>query len=87
MAFKMFILQGGVYGTSFCIREVNFLSVIDSVQHRTAASLPASLRSRSLCSGEGGVAFDLKPMAYWKLHFCCFVAILVASFLVTCMTV
>lgn len=63
-----------MYGGS-CIREVTFLTVTGSVQHRTSASLPASLRSRGLCSREGVVAFNLKSMAYWKLQFCCFVAI------------
>lgn len=87
MAFKMFILQGGVCGSSFCIREVTFLTGIGSMQHHAAASLPASLRTSGLCSREAVVAFDLKLMAYWKLQFCCFMAILVASFLVSWLTV
>lgn len=71
-----------MYGNSFCIMEVTFLTVTGSVQHHTSASLTAGLRSRGLCSREGVGAFDLKPMAYWKLQFCCFVAILVPNFLV-----
>lgn len=33
------------------------------------------------------MAFDLKPVAYCKLQFCCFVATLVASFLISWLTV
>lgn len=51
----MFILEDGMYGSSFCIREVTFLTVIGSMQHHTAASLPASLRTRGLCYREAVV--------------------------------
>lgn len=70
------------------------MPIIDSMQHHcnTSASLPATLRNRGLCSREGVVrehvvAFDLKPVAYCKLQFCCFVATLVASFLISWLTV